>query len=166
MDNKELIERLKNLYADLYSTEPEAEALFQELCHLYKGNNENLMDEYAKLFAPVKTTPESVPGSGNPVDMTQLMIDFSEGYSEFVTRLEGTYRDVLKRRKSAVDLFSKMVSLPFPEARILFMTYYKKMDQEQILKSLFISRSTYYRSKKAALGSLQRMIDKGEQSAI
>ncbi|MCR4688462.1 MAG: DUF1492 domain-containing protein [Saccharofermentans sp.] len=162
MEYSELIKRLKNLYEDLLGTDLEADELFRELCNQYDNGKEELLDEYARLFSPVKTTPETGNSTGNPVDMTQLMLNFSEGYDEFVARLENTYRAALIKRRDAVDLFSKMVSLPFPEARLLFMTYYKRMSPEDIRKKLFISRATYFRSKRAAICNLQRIIDNRE----
>ena len=161
MEHNELIERLKRLNEDLNCGEREANTLIHELTGHYKSTGFDLMDEYARLFAPVKTSPDPDSAKGGPVDMTKLMVDFSEGYTEFVAKLESAYINILEKRRGAVDLFSKMVSLPFPEARILFLTYYKNMSPEEIRDCLYISRATYYRSKKAAIESLREIFENG-----
>ena len=86
--------------------------------------------------------------------MNEVMINFSEGFNDFITSMEEQYVSCLIKRRRATILLSKMLSIQLPYSRLMYLYYYKKKDPSEISESLFISRATFYRLKSVAINTL------------
>jgi hypothetical protein len=114
------------------------------------------MDLYAGYYAPCKVSdPTYVPkGQG---DMNDVMINFSEGFNDFVKSMEEQYVNCLIRRRRATILLSRMLSIRLPYSRLMYLYYYKKKDPDEISETLYISRATFFRLKSFAINELTEM---------
>ena len=148
--------RLNHLNSDLMDHSETEENLFNEICKAYEDRKIDFMDLYACYFAPCKVSdPVFLPaGQG---DMNDVMIDFSEGFNEFISSMEDQYIICFIKRRRATTLFSKMLSVKLPYSRLMYLYYYKKLDPDEISDSLYISRSTFYRLKSAAINALTKL---------
>ncbi len=145
--------RLNNLCEDLTEHSETEDKYFNEICKAYEDQKINFMDLYAGYYAPCKVSdPLYLPkGEG---DMNEVMINFSEGFNDFITSMEEQYVSCLIKRRRATILLSKMLSIQLPYSRLMYLYYYKKKDPSEISESLFISRATFYRLKSVAINTL------------
>ncbi|MBR3247976.1 MAG: hypothetical protein IKG03_06235 [Clostridiales bacterium] len=145
--------RLNHLCADLTDCSDMEDKYFKEICKAYDDKKMSFMDLYAGFYAPCKVSdPLFLPkGQG---DMNDVMINFSEGFNEFIASMEEQYVTCLIRRRRATILLSKMLSIQLPYSRLMYLYYYKKQDVSEISESLYISRATFYRLKSVAINTL------------
>ena len=148
--------RLNHLCSDLTDNSDTEKTLFNEICKAYEDRKIDFMDLYACYFAPCKVSEPTFLPTGQG-DMNDIMINFSEGFNEFISSMEEQYVRCLIRRRRATILFAKMLSVKLPYSRLMYLYYFKKQDPDEISESLFISRSTFYRLKSAAINALTRL---------
>lgn len=156
--------RLNNLCSDLLDHPVKEDRYFNEICKAYEDQKISFMDIYAGYYAPCKVSdPLFLPkGQG---DMNDVMINFSEGFNDFITSMEEQYVSCLMRRRRATILLSKMLSIQLPYSRLMYLYYYKKQDPKVISESLFISRATFYRLKSVAINTLTSLYYHPENAA-
>ncbi|MBR5358816.1 MAG: DUF1492 domain-containing protein [Clostridiales bacterium] len=147
---KTMVQRLKNLNKDLNGTGGDETDFFVKLCRLYEDKKVNLMEIYAKYYSGAKVTNTAFVPAG-PSDMTDYMVHFTEGYDIFVKKIEKHYAELVQRRKEAMRLFTCMVSLPLSMSSVLYLTYFKRLEPDEVSDQLYMSRSTYYRTKQKAI---------------
>ncbi len=148
--------RLNHLCTDL-SDCPEIEQRFiKEINKVYEDQKVSLMDLYAGFYSPCKISDTVFEPKGQG-DMNDVMIDFSEGFDEFVESLEESYVNSMMRRRRAAILLKRMLSLKLPYSRLMYLYYYKRLDPVAIIDDLFISRATFYRIKSVAINILTSM---------
>jgi len=148
--------RLKNLRSDLGTRTPAEESLIGELASAYSDQKRSLMDFYAKYYSPCKISDTDQTPKGK-ADMNDVMIGFSEGYDKFIRNLEDEYAVKANRRRTATMLLSNVLSMSFPYSKVMYLHYYKDMNEEEVSEQLYFSRSTFYRLKKAAIAILTEM---------
>ena len=149
-------QRLSNLREDLSVRTGAEESLFAELIRTGEERNRSLMDLYACFYSPCKVSDtEYVPKAQG--DMNDVMIDFSNGYEEFVKSMEEEYSTLMSRRRRAQGLLRRILSIPYPYSRVMYHFYYLAEEPEKISEELFISRATFYRIKSVALNILTSM---------
>ena len=148
--------RLNRLCEDLADYPETENKLLNEICKVYEDRKISFMDLYAGYYAPCKVSdPTYVPkGQG---DMNDVMINFSEGFDDFVKSMEEQYVNCLIRRRRATILLSRMLSIRLPYSRLMYLYYYKKKDPDEISESLYISRATFFRLKSFAINELTEM---------
>lgn len=148
--------RLNRLCEDLADYPETENKLLNEICKVYEDRKISFMDLYAGYYAPCKVSdPTYVPkGQG---DMNEVMINFSEGFNDFVKSMEEQYVNCLIRRRRATILLSRMLSIRLPYSRLMYLYYYKKKDPDEISESLYISRATFFRLKSFAINELTEM---------
>ena len=148
--------RLKYLRFDLGLSTSIEDSLIHELLTAYEDKKISLMDLYAHFYSPCKVSDPglTVKGTG---DMTDVMVDFSEGYEKFIKSLGDEYVNYMIRRRSAAVLLSKLLSLEYPRSKVLYLHYFKEKSDVNVAKALFCSRATFYRTKKEALEELTLM---------
>ena len=102
--------RLNHLCTDL-SDCPEVEnRLIREINKAYEDQKVSLMDLYAGFYSPCKISDTVFEPRGQG-DMNDVMIDFSEGFDEFVESLEESYVNNIMRRRRAAVLLKRMLSM-------------------------------------------------------
>ena len=145
--------RLNHLCADLKERSDSEDRYFDEICKALEDQKLSFMDIYAGYYAPCKVSdPVFLPkGQG---DMNEVMVNFSDGFNDFITSMEEQYVSCLIRRRRATILLSKMLSIQLPYSRLMYLYYYKKMDPRDISADLYISRATFYRLKSNAINAL------------
>ncbi len=148
--------RLNRLCEDLADYPETENKLLNEICKVYEDRKISFMDLYAGYYAPCKVSdPTYVPkGQG---DMNDVMINFSEGFNDFVKSMEEQYVNCLIRRRRATILLSRMLSIRLPYSRLMYLYYYKKKDPDEISETLYISRATFFRLKSFAINELTEM---------
>ena len=151
-----IVSRLNALRSDLSDKSPVEDTIIAEICRAREDKKQSLMDLYAGYFAPCKVTDPAYKPKAQG-DMSELMINFSEGYKAFINSLEEQYVNSIIKRRRATILLNRMLSIKMPCALIMYLYYYKHVDQADILDRLFISRATFYRIKSAAINSLTKM---------
>lgn len=148
--------RLKYLRVDLGEHTPFEDSLTAEITRAHDDKRRFLMDFYAHLYSPCKVSSSVCIPKGD-CDMNDVMIDFSEGYDKFIRTMENEYAFQIIRRRDATILLSKLLSIKYPYSMVMYLYYYKAMNDKEISKSLFISRSTFYRIKDTGLTILTSM---------
>ena len=151
-----IVSRLNNLRVDLAAYSQAEDSIANEILKVNADKNIDLMNIYADYFSPCKVIDPTFIPKGE-VDMNDIMINFSEGFNIFLESLEEKYLDMLIRRRRATILLNRMLSDKFPFSILMYLYYYKHVDQADILDRLFISRATFYRIKSAAINSLTKM---------
>ena len=148
--------KLKYLRIDLGIDSKMEKELVKEMITAYSDKQISLMDLYAHFYAPCKITdPEfKIMGCG---DMSDVMIDFSEGYEKFIKSLGDEYVNYMIRRRSAAILLSKIMTLPYPVSKIMYMRYFKEKSDLEIAANMFFSRATFYRLHKSGIDKLTAM---------
>ena len=160
-----IVSRLNRLREDL-SFQPSVEdPIVAEICKAREDGTASLMDIYAGYYSPCKVTePAYIPrGQG---DMNDIMISFSEGFSEFIESLEEQYVDLILRRRRATILLNRMLSIRLPLARLMYLYYYQRIDPGDVTNKLFCSRATFYRLKSSAITAVTRMYYPGSIKRI
>ncbi len=148
--------RLKYLRFDLGLSTSIEESLINELLTAYEDKKISLMDLYAHFYSPCKVSDPGFSVKGNG-DMTDVMVDFSEGYEKFIKSLGDEYVNYMVRRRSAAVLLSKVLSLEYPRSKVLYLHYFKEKSDINVANALFCSRATFYRTKKEAIEELTHM---------
>lgn len=148
--------RLNHLCSDLSDCPEVDNRLIQEINKAYQDQKVSLMDLYAGFYSPCKIS-DTVFEPKAQGDMNDVMIDFSEGFDEFVESLEESYVNNIMRRRRAAVLLKRMLSMKLPYSRLMYLYYYKKLDPIVIIDDLFISRATFYRIKSVAINMLTSM---------
>ena len=148
--------RLNQLYADLKDRSDSEDRYLNEICKALEDQKLSFMDIYAGYYAPCKVSdPVFLPkGQG---DMNEVMVNFSDGFNDFITSMEEQYVSCLIRKRRATILLSKMLSIQLPYSRLMYLYYYKKMDPREISEDLYISRATFYRLKSIAINTLTQL---------
>lgn len=151
-----IISRLNHLREDLSFHTSVEDPIISEICKAREDGTMSLMDLYAGYYSPCKVSePAFVPkGQG---DMNDIMINFSEGFSEFVESLEEQYVDLIIRRRRATILLNRMLSMNLPWARLMYLYYYERIDPGEVTLKLFCSRATFYRLKSDAITAITMM---------
>ena len=151
-----IVSRLNNLCIDLSAYSSSEDAITNEILKAQEDKINGLMDFYAGLFSPCKVTdPGKIPTG--QADMNDILIDFSEGFNDFIETLEERYVELIMRRRKATILLNRMLSFKLPFSRLMYLFYYKRMHRDEIIKMLFISRATFYRLKSQAIDALTRI---------
>lgn len=151
-----IVSRLNRLREDL-SFQPSVEdPIIAEICKAREDGTTSLMDIYAGYYSPCKVSePAYIPkGQG---DMNDIMISFSEGFSEFIESLEEQYVELIIRRRRATILLNRMLSIRLPLARLMYLYYYQRIDPGDVTNKLYCSRATFYRLKSNAISAITRM---------
>ena len=151
-----IVSRLNNLRIDLSDNSSSEDALTNEILKAQEEKINGLMDVYAGLYSPCKVTdPGHIPTG--QADMNDIMLDFSEGFNDFIESLEERYVELIMKRRKATILLNRMLSFKLPFSRLMYLFYYKRMHRDEIIKLLYISRATFYRLKSDAINALTRM---------
>jgi DNA-directed RNA polymerase specialized sigma24 family protein len=151
-----LVTRLNSLHSDVNSRNEKAERYLTELKKTRNDKRKALMDLYAAEKAPVKVTDYS----GLPkkeCDMTGEMLDFSQGFDEYIASLEKEYMELKRRRNEAIKLLTMLMTLKPPYSMILYLRYYRKISPKDACYQLHIARSTLFRKQSAALTQLSEL---------
>ncbi len=145
--------RLNTLRADLSYQSSAEECLFNELCKTHENKKRGIMDLYARFYSPCKVSDTSYEPKGD-VDMNDVMLDFSQGYNEFIKNMENEYVKAMTKRYRATVLLANIMNIEYPYSRIMYLTYFIGMESKEIIDRLYISRATFYRLKSDALDYL------------
>ena len=148
-----LLIRLNTLQYDLVKVPEEAKRFLSDLLKTRNDKRKMLLDTYAEDYAPVKVADLS----GLPkreCDMTGEMIDFSEGFDNYILSIEKEYTAAKKRRSEAIRLLTMLMSLKQPYSRLLYLRYYRKLSPEDACYEMHIARSTMFRKQSIALDKL------------
>lgn len=151
-----LITRLNTLHSDVNNRNENAERYLSELRKTRNEKRKALMDIYAGEYAPVKVTDYS----GLPkkeCDMTGEMIDFSQGFDDYIASLEKEYADAKNRRNEAIKLLTMLMTIKAPYSMILYLRYYRKLSPKDACRHLHIARSTLFRKQSTALTLLSEL---------
>lgn len=154
--------RLNHLCEDLSDYPGTEDNLVKEICKAYEDRKVSFMDLYAGYYAPCKVSDTAFVPKGQG-DMNDVMIDFSEGFNDFLTSMEEQYVNCFIKRRRATILLSRMLSIRLPYSRLMYLYYYKKQDPSVISESLFISRATFYRLKSIAINAITDMYYRPER---
>jgi hypothetical protein len=160
-----IVYRLNHLREDLLYRPAAEDPIVAEICKAREDGTKSLMDIYAGYYSPCKVSePTFIPkGQG---DMNDIMISFSEGFSEFIESLEEQYVDLIIRRRRATILLNRMLSIRLPWARLMYMYYYQRIDPGDVTDKLFCSRATFYRLKADAISAITKMYYPGKVRKI
>lgn len=151
-----LLTRLNSLQTDVNTVPEKAKCYLTELRKTRNDKRKALMDIYAEEYAPAKVTDFSgLPKKEG--DMTGEMLDFSNGFDNYIASLEKEYLDAKKQRKEAIRLLTLMLSLKQPYSRILYLRYYKRLSPEDACFEMHIARSTLFRKQSTALSQLMEL---------
>lgn len=149
-------QRLINLKKDLAAYSTAERSLFAELVRADEERNKSLMDLYAGYYSPCNVSDTEYSPKGQ-CEMSDIMIDFSNGYEKFVKSMEDEYVELMDKRRRAISLLRNMLSISYPYSRVMYHFYVLQEDPGMISEQLFISRATFYRLKSVALNILTSM---------
>ncbi len=148
--------RLNHLHSDLFIRTKAEEALLNNILKSEDEIKTALMDVYAGYYSPCKVTDTVFVPKGDG-DMNDMMIDFSEGYDDFVRDMQVAYAEKLDRKRKAAQLVKNILSLKYPYSRVLYLSYYQLKDPDDVADMLYFSRATFYRSKSLGINMLTKI---------
>lgn len=157
MDREELKKLLANLYYDLKSSNEEILKKY----FLFNMTKKDRDEYYKKIFID-ENLPTNVINYEK--DMITKDIDFEfldrfvQGLDEYIKSQESELNSVIIKQQNAVKLFREIISLPSPMSEVLYLTYFKKMNHKEVMASLYMSRPTYFRTKRTAISLLLKKI--------
>lgn len=109
-----------------------------------------LNDIYFSENAPIKRIREEfLPGVEG--DTTEEMLELSMGFDTFVKSLGEAAKNEIEKHARALKLFSKVMELPVQLSGIIYLRYIKLLPIDEICKTLYICRSTYFRLQDQAI---------------
>lgn len=153
MNRDDLKKRLNSLYDNLrYSNE-------EILSKYYLLNlSKNDRDEYFKKiffndYLPTKVINYSKDKVNQDIDL-EILDKFVSGIDDYVRNQEIELNRVIVNHQTAVKIFREIISLPSPMSDLLYLTYFKKYKSSQVMAKLFLSRPTYFRTKRIAINML------------
>jgi len=151
-----IVSRLNSLRADLADRSTAENTIISEICRAQDDKKKSLLDLYAGYFSPCKVTDPTYTPKGE-ADMNDIMINFSEGFRNFVESLEEEYVDLIVKRRRATILLSRMFSIRMPYSLLLYLFYYKRLEPVKILDAMYISRATFFRIKSSAINAVTQL---------
>ena len=145
---KVIKKRLKFLRVDLGIQSSVEDSLITEFSMLYDGTytNEKMLDYYTHIYVPCKVSSLEPVFCGQG-DMNDTMIDFSEGYDKFIKELGKEYADQIIRKRDALILLNRLLSLTDIQTNVLYNSYFKAYESKKIFDFMFISKATFFRAK-------------------
>ena len=155
MDQTEIKKRLKSLSEDLNRVEDIARQRLK-LCIESQEECENLIrDMYIKDYSPVNTSMTSGFTSGAK-DRLMLYEEFVYGFDRYLKETIDDYNSSITRKNEAYRLLTYIMSLSSVCTKIMYLTYVLNKTMDEVCKSMFMSRSTYFRYHRAALVQLEK----------
>ena len=158
MDTYELKKKLDTLYDDLMIADHATSELMEFICSSGEDKRKLLNEVYFKDNAPVKVIGTEFLGR-KEADITGEMLNVSIKYDEFIHRLHREADQIMTRHVEAVDIFNLILSLPEPYCRILYLRYFKRLSCQETMQSLYLSRTTFFRTYNKALMMLQKELE-------
>lgn len=152
--------RLKTLREDLAGRTPAEDTIIAEIIKAHEDKKLSLMDLYASYYSPCKVSDTVYDPKGQG-DMNDVMINFSEGFTEFIENMEEQYVKLIMKRRRATILLNRMLSIKCPYSRLMYLYYYKGIEPADIAELFFISRATFYRLKSSAINTLTALYYNG-----
>ena len=150
MTEEMITARLRTLSEDIAEISEEAKKELIYYCEASGEREQIIKDMYAKDFAPVKTSAPTGFSNGAH-DRLMLYEEFVDGYSRYLDNTLKEYRKHISRKEEARRLLTYIMSLPGVCTRVIYMAYVRKMPIEDVCKSLYMSKSTFYRYRKLAI---------------
>ena len=144
MDNLSNIEdRLKRLKKDLCITKADTSDFYTELMQVYQDKRDSIIDIYAKLYSPTSTSLREEGYSSDPLcsgTMTQRMLAFSKRIRQFHLKESRNATEERLCVETGAGSVSKMLSLPYPSSKILYLAYYKLSSPDDIIHVMYIKQ--------------------------
>ena len=166
MTAEELTAKLRTLAGDINTISEEAK---HNLIYYYESFEERdsmIRNMYVRDYAPVRTSaPTAFANNSNE----RLMIyeKFVDGYSRYMNNTLSEYREHIRRKEEAGKLLTYIMSLPCVCTRVIYYCYVRDMSVEEVCRSLFMSKSTFYRYRKLAIELLvSKYNEDGEHNMV
>lgn len=158
MNYAEFKRRLENLYIDLRCSNVELISLLFRYNTTVRDREDIIRQLYDYQYLNARTgNLESLGKSADkfsPEVEIRRLEKYISGFDEFVKKQEHEIDTMIENNKIANKILNLILSLDTDLSNILYAKYVKKMTDKDIIKMLFISRSTYYRR----LGKARRLL--------
>lgn len=150
MKRNELKKRLDNLYDDLNNSNDEILKKY----YLFDMSKNDREEYFRKIYID-----ECLPTRVMNYDRDRIDKDFDydvfdrfiSSIDEYIVAQEEELNKIIANHQNAVILFREVINLPSPMSDILYLSYFKQMSTKEIMSKLYMSRPTYFRTKRAAI---------------
>ena len=152
-DLNEIKLRLSTLSEDITIAGEDNGMVIRAALEYAKGKEDAALDMYTKQYVPTKVVAYDGEIKGE-CDMNEVLMEFSDGYEEFLESINKRAGTLIDRYSEAVGLLFTILSLPKPYSSILYLKYYKEETVKNIMLKLHLSRSSYFRLHNNAIVNL------------
>ncbi|MCQ2531468.1 MAG: DUF1492 domain-containing protein [Saccharofermentans sp.] len=150
MDKHELKTRLESMYDDMNFSNDKANYMLSLITDTNEDKEVLLKNIYFNDNSPLKIINYVYAPKGD-CDYTGEILNISLKYDYFVKGINDTAQSLMRNYTNAVKLFLIVLSLPEPYSLLLYLRYYKRMNADDVMQKLHLSRTTYYRLYDRAL---------------
>lgn len=153
MNREELIITLDNLYETMRTFSSDISSNYKLYCMSKEDREEYYREAYIKDNELVEVVDYSRIVVEKDYDLG-IMDKLVGSMNQYIEMQENKLNNTIIRYQNAVKVFKAIVDLPTPMSDVLYLTYFKKMNANEISKCIFISRASYFRIKRTAIALL------------
>ena len=158
--------RLNNLYEDLTCSSEEAVTLVSFMSNAMEDKSTIIRDMYYHDYAPVRVLNPAHTIKGGVQDIEAEIIAVSEGYDNFIKKINNRTSNVLNRHATALALFLNILALPEPYNRLLYMRFFKGLKIDDLSREMFCSKSSCYRKIERGIYILNKLMNAKEEESF
>ena len=162
MLKENLANRLNNLFYDLRCSNRD---LLVKL-FMYNLTSEDreavLREMYESDFLPIKVNKITDNITQDRCDM-DLVEKYLQGFDKYLKSQQREIDEVIRNNQIAVRIFLHILELEGQKCNVMYLLYYRKMDVDKAMKSLYMSKSSFFRLKRAAFADLYELVNNDEE---
>ena len=116
---------------------------------------------YESDFLPIKVNKITNKINQDRCDI-ELFEKYLEGFDKYLKSQQHEIDEVVKNNQIAVRIFLHILELEGQKSNVMYLLYYKKMNIEMAMESLYMSKSSFFRLKRAAFADLYERVNNDE----
>ena len=161
MLKENLAHRLNNLFYDLRCSNRDLLVKLFMYNLTSKDREEVIREMYESDFLPIKVNKITSKINQDRCDI-ELFEKYLEGFDKYLKSQQHEIDEVVKNNQIAVRIFLHILELEGQKSNVMYLLYYKKMNIETTMESLYMSKSSFFRLKRAAFADLYELVNKDE----
>ncbi len=161
MLKENLAHRLNNLFYDLRCSNRDLLVKLFMYNLTSKDREEVIREMYESDFLPIKVNKITNKINQDRCDI-ELFEKYLEGFDKYLKSQQHEIDEVVKNNQIAVRIFLHILELEGQKSNVMYLLYYKKMNIEMAMESLYMSKSSFFRLKRAAFADLYERVNNDE----
>lgn len=86
--------------------------------------------------------------------------DFVIGFDKYLERTEKEIDEIINDNRQALIVFRTMLGLEHPYSTLLYNEFFRELPRKELLNTMYMSKSTFYRKRTIALEKLNESLKK------